>query len=215
MSPIDNLIMQLDQALRTLMPGSAVASRPNPADSINNIEAIETKPLAKSATKHVAGLMRINHTGEVCAQALYQGQALTAKLPAVRNSMEQSAKEEIDHLCWCENRLQELGSHTSVLNPLWYGMSFGLGALAGLAGDKWSLGFVAETEQQVCKHLQEHLQLLPDSDAKSRMILEQMLIDENRHATAAVDAGAATLPAPAKQTMNVMATVMKAAVYRI
>jgi ubiquinone biosynthesis monooxygenase Coq7 len=129
--------------------------------------------------------------------------------------MEQSAKEEIDHLCWCENRLQELGSHTSVLNPLWYGMSFGLGALAGLAGDKWSLGFVAETEQQVCKHLQEHLQLLPDSDAKSRMILEQMLIDENRHATAAVDAGAATLPAPAKQTMNVMATVMKAAVYRI
>ncbi|MES2625480.1 MAG: 2-polyprenyl-3-methyl-6-methoxy-1,4-benzoquinone monooxygenase [Pseudomonadota bacterium] len=209
MNLIDTLIIQLDQALHTLVPGSIEATRRNPAD------ANEQAPLESVASKHAAGLMRINHTGEVCAQALYQGQALTAKLPDVRSSMEQAAKEESDHLQWCESRLTELDSRPSLLNPLWYGMSFGLGALAGLAGDKWSLGFVAETEQQVCKHLQEHLAKLPEEDQKSRSILLQMLSDESQHAASAIDAGAAPLPAPVKQVMGLMAKVMKTAVYRI
>ena len=209
MNLIDTLIIQLDQALHTLVPGSIEATRVNPAD------ATEQLPLESAASKHAAGLMRINHTGEVCAQALYQGQALTAKLPNVRSSMEQAAKEESDHLHWCETRLAELDSRTSLLNPLWYGMSFGLGALAGLAGDKWSLGFVAETEQQVCKHLQEHLEKLPADDQKSRSILLQMLSDEGQHAASAIDAGAAALPAPVKHVMGLMAKVMKTAVYRI
>ena len=205
----DNLIIQLDQALRTLVPGSVAAERANPAD---NAAPAELSPAEK---RHAAGLMRINHTGEVCAQALYQGQALTARLPQVRSSMEHAAKEECDHLNWCETRLDELDSRPSLLNPLWYGMSFGLGALAGLAGDKWSLGFVMETEQQVVKHLEEHLQSLPASDAKSRRILEQMHNDEGKHATVAMEAGAAELPAPVKDVMGVMARVMKAAVYRL
>ena len=209
MNLIDTLIIQLDQALHTLVPGSIEAARANPADTA------EQTTLDKTASKHAAGLMRINHTGEVCAQALYQGQALTAKLPNVRSSMEQAAKEEGDHLHWCETRLNELDSHTSLLNPLWYGMSFGLGALAGLAGDKWSLGFVAETEQQVCQHLQEHLEKLPADDQKSRSILLQMLNDESQHATSAINAGAAPLPIPVKLAMGLMAKVMKATVYRI
>ncbi len=209
MNPIDNLIVQLDQALRTLVPGSVAATRANPADTA------EPAMLSATEAKHAAGLMRINHTGEVCAQALYQGQALTAKLPQVRSSMEQAAKEECDHLNWCETRLNELDSRPSLLNPLWYGMSFGIGALAGLAGDKWSLGFVAETEKQVVKHLEDHLQQLPATDDKSRRILEQMHSDEGKHATAALDAGAAELPAPVKQAMGLMARVMKTTVYRI
>jgi ubiquinone biosynthesis monooxygenase Coq7 len=209
MNHIDQLILNLDQALRTLVPGSTMASRPNPAESVENIE------LDATGTKHAAGLMRINHTGEVCAQALYQGQALTAKLPEVRSSMEQAAIEETDHLNWCEARLEELGSRPSLLNPLWYGMSFGIGAIAGLAGDKWSLGFVAETEKQVCKHLEEHLNTLPQQDQRSRSILAQMKIDEDKHASTAREAGGAELPQPVKQAMTLMADVMKAAVYRI
>lgn len=209
MNLIDTLILQADQALRTLVPGSVVAARPNPA------KATPANELDAAARTHAAGLMRINHTGEVCAQALYQGQALTAKLPEVRSSMEHAAAEEVDHLGWCEDRLRELDSSPSVLNPLWYGMSFGLGALAGLAGDKWSLGFVAETEKQVCEHLKEHLGALPTEDDKSKRILEQMLVDEARHADSAVEAGAAELPAPVKQAMTLMAKVMKTAVYRI
>jgi ubiquinone biosynthesis monooxygenase Coq7 len=209
MSPIDTLILQLDQALRTLVPGTVTAARPNPAD------ATQAAWLEPAAQRHAAGLMRINHTGEVCAQALYQGQALTAKLPEVRSSMEAAAQEEVDHLQWCESRLQELDSRPSLLNPLWYGMSFGLGALAGLAGDKWSLGFVAETEQQVCKHLEEHLQQLPADDDRSRRILEQMHTDEGKHASAAQAAGAAELPDPVRGAMAAMAKVMKATVYRI
>ena len=206
---IDKLILNLDQALRTLVPGSTMATRPNPAAVAGEVE------LDAEGSRHAAGLMRINHTGEVCAQALYQGQALTAKLPDVRASMEQAAVEATDHLNWCETRLDELGSRPSLLNPLWYGMSFGIGALAGLAGDKWSLGFVAETEKQVCKHLDEHLQKLPENDERSRRILEQMKIDEGQHATNALEAGGAELPPPVKQAMTLMADVMKAAVYRI
>jgi ubiquinone biosynthesis monooxygenase Coq7 len=209
MNLIDTLILQADSALRTLVPGSVSPRRSSPG------ELMPATDLDPSARQHAAALMRINHTGEVCAQALYQGQALTASLPKVRQSMEHAAAEEVDHLGWCEERLQELDSRPSLLNPLWYGMSFGIGAVAGLAGDKWSLGFVAETEQQVCKHLQEHLALLPQNDEKSRKILEQMLSDEGRHASSAIEAGAAELPSPVKQAMGIMAKVMKTAVYKI
>jgi len=209
LSPVDNLLLQFDQALRTLVPGSSQAGRVNPARQQNEVE------LSEQQRKHAAALMRINHTGEVCAQALYQGQALTAKLDDVRASMEQAASEEVDHLAWCEERIKELDSHTSALNPLWYAMSFGLGAAAGLAGDRWSLGFVAETENQVCEHLEDHLQELPESDHKSKAILEQMIIDERQHGDTARDAGGAALPSPVKQLMTGLSQVMKKTVYRI
>jgi ubiquinone biosynthesis monooxygenase Coq7 len=209
MTPIDTIILQLDHALRTLVPGTVAAARPNPG------AAAESPELSPAEARHAAGLMRINHTGEVCAQGLYQGQALTARLPEVRGSMEQAAREEYDHLSWCESRLDELDSRPSLLNPLWYGMSFGIGALAGLAGDKWSLGFVAETEKQVCGHLEDHLQHLPASDDRSRRILEQMHSDESRHGASAREAGAAELPAPVKLAMGLLARVMKTTTYRI
>lgn len=205
----DTLINHFDRALKTLMPGSVHSARANPSTSVQNAE------LSSSEMKHSAGLMRINHTGEVCAQALYQGQSLTARLQEVRQAMEQAADEEIDHLDWCEQRLQELNSRPSLLNPFWYGMSFGLGALAGLAGDKWSLGFVAETERQVCLHLDDHLQKLPQADTASQAILRQMREDEARHATLAENAGAAPLPQPATQAMGLTAEVMKTLVYRL
>jgi ubiquinone biosynthesis monooxygenase Coq7 len=206
---LDALILQLDQALRTLVPGSSSARRPSPA--ANTMEA----NLSPQERKHAAGLMRINHTGEVCAQALYQGQALTAKLPDIRTAMEAAAQEEVDHLAWCEQRLQELDSRTSYLNPLWYTMSFGLGAAAGLAGDRWSLGFVAETEQQVCEHLSEHLERLPTNDSKSQAVLRQMLVDEKIHGETARKAGGAELPMPIKFGMTLLATVMKKMTYKI
>jgi len=205
----DKLIKQFDQALKTLLPGSVTASRPNPAAAKTESE------LEDSERKHSAGLMRINHTGEVCAQALYQGQALTARLPEVKAQMQQAANEEIDHLSWCENRLSELNSQPSLLNPLWYVMSYGIGAAAGLVGDKWSLGFVAETENQVCEHINEHLATLPEQDEKSRAILERMLIDEGQHATMAENAGAQSLPPPVRQAMTLMSQVMKKTVYRL
>lgn len=206
---IDTFILQADQALRTLVPGTVVAARPSPAEDSSEAE------LDAAERRHAAALMRINHCGEVCAQALYQGQALTAALPAVRHSMEQAAAEEVDHLGWCETRLQELDSRPTLFNPLCYGLSFGLGALAGLAGDRWSLGFVAETEKQVCEHLEGHLASLPADDEKSRRILEQMLVDEAEHASSAIEAGAAALPMSVTQAMGLMAKMMKTAVYRI
>lgn len=208
-SPADRLLMQADSALRTLLPFSGQPARPSPAVLKNEAELSETE------TRHVAGLMRINHTGEVCAQALYQGQALTARLPQVRRAMEQAADEEIDHLAWCEQRIRQLGSHTSVLNPLFYGLSFGIGATAGLISDRISLGFVAATEDQVCKHLDEHLGQLPASDDKSRAILEQMREDEQQHSTAAIEAGGLRFPAPVKFGMSLVSKVMTKATYRI
>ena len=208
-SPIDRLLLQADTALRTLLPFSGQPYRPSPA--IVQQEA----QLDANTTRHVAGLMRINHTGEVCAQGLYQGQALTAKLPQVRDAMEHAAEEEIDHLAWCEQRIRQLGSHPSVLNPLFYGLSFGIGAAAGLISDKVSLGFVAATEQQVCKHLDEHLGQLPTEDEKSRAILEQMRIDEEHHAESALDAGGFRFPAPVRFGMSLMAKVMTKSTYRI
>jgi ubiquinone biosynthesis monooxygenase Coq7 len=201
--------MQADAALRTLLPFSGQPSRPSPA-----LLKTETE-LSESETRHVAGLMRINHTGEVCAQALYQGQALTARLPQVRQAMEQAADEEIDHLAWCEQRIRQLGSHTSVLNPIFYGLSFGIGASAGLISDRISLGFVAATEDQVCKHLDDHLGQLPAGDEKSRAILEQMREDEAEHSTAAIEAGGLRFPAPVKFGMSLVSKVMTKATYRI
>ena len=205
----DALLTAADSALRTLLPFSGQPARPSPAVLKNEAE------LSESETRHVAGLMRINHTGEVCAQALYQGQALTARLPQVRRAMEQAADEEIDHLAWCEQRIRQLGSHTSVLNPLFYGLSFGIGATAGLISDRISLGFVAATEDQVCKHLDEHLGQLPASDDKSRAILEQMREDEQQHSTAAIEAGGLRFPAPVKFGMSLVSKVMTKATYRI
>lgn len=208
-SPVDRLLLQADAALRTLLPFSGQPYRPSPAILQPDAQ------LSQTDTRHVAGLMRINHTGEVCAQALYQGQALTAKLPQVRTAMEHAADEEIDHLAWCEQRIHQLGSHTSVLNPLFYGLSFGVGAVAGLISDKVSLGFVAATEDQVCKHLDEHLEQLPPEDEKSRAILEQMRSDEQRHATSALDAGGFRFPAPIKFGMSLLSKVMTKSTYRI
>ena len=208
-TPADRLLLQADAALRTLLPFSGQPHRASPAVLENE------QPLDAASTQHVAGLMRINHTGEVCAQALYQGQALTAKLPQVRKAMEHAADEEIDHLAWCEQRIRELGSHPSVLNPLFYGLSFGVGAVAGLIGDRVSLGFVAATEDQVVKHLDEHLEQIPADDAKTRAILEQMREDEEQHATSALDAGGLRFPAPVKLGMSLLSKVMTKSTYRI
>ena len=207
LTPVDRIFDQLDQAIRTVLAPPPRASRPNPAN-----EAPDA-PLSDRERRHVAGLMRVNHAGEIMAQGLYQGQALTARLDEVRETMEQAAREEFDHLAWCEDRLAELGSRPSVLNPLWYAGAFALGAGAGLAGDRWSLGFVSETEAQVVKHLDNHLGRLPDADRKSRAIIEQMKEDEARHGAEARDAGGAPLPPPAKGLMQLMSRVMTRAAY--
>jgi ubiquinone biosynthesis monooxygenase Coq7 len=165
--------------------------------------------------EHAAGLMRVNHVGEVCAQALYQSQKLVARNPEIRQMLDHSGQEEMDHLAWCETRLQELGSHTSYLNPIWYAGSFAIGLAAGLAGDKWSLGFVAETEKQVENHLESHLQKLPVEDERSRAIVEQMRIDEIEHGEAAIVAGGAVLPESIQKVMQVMSKVMTATAYKI
>ena len=209
LSPLDRLVLQADQALRTLSPGGAVAHRPSPA------AAAPPAVLADDARRHAAGLMRINHTGEVCAQALYAGQALSARLPDVRAQMEEAAREEEDHLAWCEQRLRELQSGPSLLNPLFYGMSFAVGAAAGIAADRWSLGFVEETERQVVQHLSGHLAKLPDADARSKAVLDRMRADEARHADTAQAAGAAPLPFPVRRLMQAMAKVMTTTVYRL
>ncbi len=210
LSPVDKLICGLDRALRTTVPGTSTATRQRPQPPQTPV-----KELDEVESRHAAGLMRVNHTGEVCAQALYQGQALTARLPEVREEMEHAADEEIDHLAWCEQRLNELNSHTSVLNPVWYGLSFGLGAAAGLVSDKVSLGFVAATEEQVCKHLRSHLEKLPQDDAASRAIVEQMLTDEARHAHTALEAGGYSFPAPVKAMMTLVSRLMTSSSYRI
>lgn len=209
LSMADRLILVADNTLKTLLGGYQTTSRDNPAIDLDSEE------LTSEQAKHSAGLMRINHCGEVCAQALYQGQALTARLPEVRDKMEQAAIEENDHLDWCATRLQQLDSHTSLLNPLWYASSFAIGAFAGVIGDKWSLGFVAETEHQVVRHLEDHLQKLPAQDSQSKAILEQMKVDELEHATTALAAGGAELPLPVKGMMAVMSKVMTSTVYYI
>ena len=202
----DRFLMDLHQGLRTLSGGQR-KQRENPA------QGSADNPLDRNARRHAAGLMRVNHAGEVAAQALYQGQAATARLPEVREAMAEAAREEEDHLAWCEERLTELGEKPSRLGPFWYAGSFAIGAAAGLAGDKWSLGFVAETEKQVCDHLSEHLNDLPDNDNKSRAIVEQMKTDEARHGETAMEAGAAELPRPVRDAMKLASKVMTRAAY--
>ncbi|WP_189470579.1 2-polyprenyl-3-methyl-6-methoxy-1,4-benzoquinone monooxygenase [Litchfieldella qijiaojingensis] len=209
LSRADRLIHQFDTVLRTLVPHAAQPSRPSPATDIVD------EPMNEAEREHAVGLMRINHTGEVCAQALYQGQGLTAKLADMREQMEQAAQEEIDHLAWCDARLQELHGHTSVLNPVFYAASFGLGAVAGAVGDRVSLGFVAATEEQVGKHLDDHLRQMPAGDRRSRKILEQMREDEAHHERWALEAGGARFPLPVKLGMRLMSKVMTKSVYRI
>lgn len=209
LSGVDRLLIQVDRALRTLSPGTACPRRSSPAHGCDEAQ------LSDAERRRAAGLMRVNHSGEVCAQALYQGQATTARLTAVRSEMELAADEEIDHLAWCESRLAELESRPSLLNPLWYGLSFTLGACAGKLGDNVSLGFVAATEEQVCKHLEKHLQRLPAQDQKSRAVVEQMLEDEGRHQHAALAAGGTAFPAPIKGLMSLVSKVMTSASYRV
>ncbi len=205
---IDQLIVGFDRALRTLA-GTATSSRPVPG------AALPLPELAPDERKHSAGLMRVNHTGEVCAQALYAAQALVARDPALRARFASAAREEEDHLAWTQMRLAELNDRTSLLNPLWYAGSFAIGLAAGLAGDRVNLGFVVETERQVEDHLAGHLDALPDADAKSRAIVPTMRDDEARHGAMAQEAGAIDLPLPARELMRVTASVMKALAYRI
>jgi ubiquinone biosynthesis monooxygenase Coq7 len=201
MLDIDNLIIAFDNGLRTLL-APAHSARPHPDAGVAGSE------LGADEKQLVAALMRVNHSGEICAQALYQGQALTARNPEARAALEQAAAEETDHLAWTAQRIDELGGRLSLLNPLWYASSFALGAATGLLGDKWNLGFLAETERQVEGHLAGHLDRLPPQDEKSRAVLEQMKDDEARHARTAIEHGAAELPAPVKLAMKLGSRVM-------
>jgi ubiquinone biosynthesis monooxygenase Coq7 len=207
-NPLDHLVINIDQALRTLAGKPLVTERPNPA------QACENEPeLTESEKDESIRLMRINHCGEVSAQALYQGQALTARLGGVRERMERAAEEENDHLEWCEQRVRELGGRLSLLNPLWYLGSFAIGAGAGLLGDKWSLGFVAETEKQVVDHLDDHLGQISENDVKSHVILQQMKADEAHHGASAKMAGGADLPQPVRKLMKLTSKFMTSTAY--
>jgi len=208
-STSDRLIGHIDNALRTLTPGTVKAKTENPA------KQTEEPELLPDDKQHIAGLMRINHTGEVCAQGLYQGQSLTARLVEIRDAMEHAAEEELDHLAWCEDRLKELDGRTSLLNPAFYGLSYGLGAIAGLIGDKWSLGFVAATEDQVSLHLKDHLNQITSIDARSTAILQQMLQDEERHAQNALDSGGVDFHPTVKKAMTEISKVMTKTTYKI
>ena len=203
---LDKLIIEFDKGLRTLL-APAQSARSLPGGDLNEPE------LTAADKKHAAGLMRVNHVGEVCAQALYQGQALTARDPMARSALEHAAREETEHLAWCEARIHALGGRKSLLNPMWYASSFALGMAAGALGDKWSLGFLAETVRQVEAHLGGHLDTLPAADAKSRAVVAQMQEDEARHAEAAIAHGGAELPAPIQRLMALMSKVMTRTAY--
>jgi ubiquinone biosynthesis monooxygenase Coq7 len=208
MIDLDRLITGFDRGLRTLF-APAHTARPVPG------EAMPDAPLDDRARALVASLMRVNHTGEICAQALYEGQALAARDAAAKGALERAAREETEHLVWTERRIEELGGRKSLLNPLFYAGSFAIGAATGLLGDRWSLGFLAETERQVVDHLSGHLERLPPEDGKSRAILEQMREDEGRHATSALEHGAAELPETAKRAMRLASGVMTRAAFWI
>jgi ubiquinone biosynthesis monooxygenase Coq7 len=208
LSPLDRLLAEAQRGLSG-MANDAVAERDNPGAPQPDIE------MAERQRKHAAGLMRINHTGEVCAQALYVGQAAVARDEATRAQLLNAAQEETDHLAWCNDRLRELDSRPSLLNPLWYAGSYAIGLAAGLRGDGWNLGFVVETERQVEAHLEEHLRALPPEDLRSRAILQTMKEDEARHADHAEAAGARVLPQPIPRVMALASAVMKAVAYRI
>jgi ubiquinone biosynthesis monooxygenase Coq7 len=208
LSPLDRLLDSAQNALSTVA-GRPRAERANPAQEAPDVV------LDDAERRHAAGLMRINHVGEVCAQALYVGQAAVARDPATRAQLLAAAQEETDHLAWCADRLRELDSRPSLLNPLWYAGSYAIGALAGLRGDGWNLGFVVETERQVEAHLAEHLQTLPEADGRSRAILRTMKDDEARHADHAEAAGARRLPPPIPRLMATASNLMKSIAYRV
>jgi len=205
---IDELVIGFDRALRTLS-GHATSSRPTPGTNI-----VETE-LTAEERRHAAGLMRVNHTGEICAQALYAAQALTARDPALRKQFGEAARDEEEHLAWTRRRLAELSDRPSLLNPLWYGGAFAIGIVAGAASDQVNLGFVVETERQVEEHLTGHMERLPVADTRSRAIVEQMRDDEARHGANAHAAGAAELPFPIRRLMRAAADVMRAVAYRV
>lgn len=208
LSPLDSVLIAADGALRTLS-GASHASRPFPI-------APDTSPALDAGERRLSGaLMRINHVGEVCAQALYSAQGLSTRDPRLQRQFEEAAREETDHLAWTQRRLDELGARPSLLNPLWYAGAFGIGLLAGRAGDKVSLGFVVETERQVEQHLEQHLTRLPLNDTASRAVVRQMKADEARHGAAAQDAGAAALPAPVRWIMRRVAQVMTFTAHRL
>lgn len=208
-SRADRVIHQFDTVLRTLMPHAASSQRTNPA------EGVADGSLDDQERRHAAGVMRVHHTGEVCIQALYQGQSVSAKLPHVRKQMEQSALEEIDHLAWCDERLEQLQSHASYLNPLFYVTSFGIGAATGAVSDRISLGFVAATEEQLGRDLATHQKSLPLGDNRSRAILRQMAIDEAHHAHLALEAGGVRFPAPVKWGMRLASKIVTKSVYQL
>ena len=208
LSPLDRLLAGIERALETVA-GAPEANRPSPAHGVVHAE------LDDAERRHAAGLMRVNHTGEVCAQALYDGQAAFARHAENREHLLHAAAEETDHLAWCGERLQELDSRPSLLNPLWYAGSYAIGVAAGLRGDGWNLGFVVETERQVEAHLEEHLRSLPPEDLRSRAILTTMKDDEARHADHAQAAGARVLPPPIPRVMALASALMKAVAYRI
>jgi len=206
---LDQLIIEFDKAVRTLH-GVVSQSRPTPQPHV-----LPQEGLTDGESKHAAGLMRVNHVGEVCAQALYQAQRLTSSSPEIKKQLAHAAIEEEDHLYWCSQRLQELNSRPSLLNPVWYTGAFALGIIAGLAGDAWSLGFVVETEKQVEHHLDDHLENLPEHDLASRAIVDQMRIEEIEHGKMAHNAGAKELPEVIKKTMAMTSKVMTKTAYHI
>ncbi len=205
---LDRLIVEFDKGLRTLL-SEAHTVRPYPDDKLPDASLSDTEK------RHVVGLMRVNHSGEICAQALYQGQALTARDPAVQQRLQQAAQEETEHLAWTARRVHELGGHLSVLNPVLYTASLTLGAVAGVLGDKWNLGFLSETEQQVGAHLQNHLAKLPAQDDKSRAIVQQMYVDEVGHSDMAIEMGGVPLPQPVPTVMKICGKVMTSTAYHI
>jgi ubiquinone biosynthesis monooxygenase Coq7 len=209
LTPLDRLLVGANNALRTIAAPAGRPTRRNPAADI-----AETG-LSDQQKSHAAGLMRVNHAGEVAAQALYQGHAMVARDPQNQQQMQRAANEEFDHLAWCEQRLSELNSRPSLLSPVWYGGAFAIGAASGILGDRWSLGFIAETEKQVCAHLDSHLEQLPDEDDKSRAIVRQMRDEEEEHGENAIAAGAADLPAPLQRLMRLTAKVMTKTAYRL
>lgn len=208
LTPLDRFLSGVNNALRTVAAPAGHPSRPNPAAGIAEGD------LDDEQKSHSAGLMRVNHAGEVAAQGLYQGHAAVARDHSIERQMQDAAEEEFDHLAWCEQRLAELGERPSFLSPLWYAGAFTIGAASGVMGDRWSLGFIAETEDQVCAHLDHHLDKLPDDDDRSRAIVRQMRDEEAEHGEGAIAAGAAELPDPIKRLMRLTARVMTSTAYR-
>ncbi|MDJ0750138.1 MAG: 2-polyprenyl-3-methyl-6-methoxy-1,4-benzoquinone monooxygenase [Woeseiaceae bacterium] len=207
LTPIDRLLASANNALRTVAAPAGRSARTSPA------QHVEDADLSDAQKRHAAGLMRVNHAGEVAAQALYQGHAAVARDKDIEEQMQHAADEEFDHLAWCEERINELGEDVSRLSPVWYAGAFAIGAASGILGDKWSLGFIAETERQVCEHLDSHLAGLPPEDTRSRAIVEQMRDEELEHGQNAIEAGAAELPQPVRRLMQMTAKVMTKTAY--